>query len=339
MRNKHGLLSRMIFTWFFVLATYAFACGQSFRVDAKLDSNSILIGDQVYLNLHVTQPEGARVNFPVIEKQKPSAIEIIKTYPKDTTALEGQHLEIRQRILLTSFDTGRVEWEPMKFTYHRKGSSDSMATPPLALAVQPVQVDTTTQIFDIKSPFGAPVTFREALPYILAFLGLVLIIGGIYYILRKRKKQQPLLQPRKPAEPAHVYARRELDKLKRERLWQHDRVKAYYIRLTEILRTYLWMRYKIKTLERTTDEILDALKSNEFSDDQLFKRLEDTLRLGDLVKFAKLIPSPTENEQCMEFAYDFVSKTQYVPAQEKSDAPFDNTKVPVTNDKTSEDKP
>ena len=98
MPYKQGIWSRMIFTGLLVLATCAFALGQSIRVDAKLDSSSILIGDQVHLNIHVTQPEEARVNFPVMERQKPSGIEIIKTYPKDTTALEGHHLEIRQRI-------------------------------------------------------------------------------------------------------------------------------------------------------------------------------------------------------------------------------------------------
>jgi hypothetical protein len=178
----------------------------------------------------------------------------------------------------------------------------------------------------------------EALPYILGVLGLALLAWLIYYIVKKRRSQEPLIAPRKPREPAHVYAQRELDRLKEEKLWQHDKVKAYYSRLSEILRTYLWMRYSIKTLERTTDEILDSLQQSDFSDDHLYSRLEDTLRLSDLVKFAKMVPSPSENEQSLDFAYEFVDKTKYVPKQKDETVAADEQKDSETNGKTEGDK-
>ncbi len=318
------------------------SCGlshaQPFKAEATLDTNQILIGDQIHLNVNITQPADARVSFPDIEKQPPQGVEILESSERDTISLNDNNIGISQRYLLTSFDTGQVNLPSFTFPYTYNGQQGSIQTQSLAMSVQPVQVDTTQTIFDIKAPFGAPVTFMEVLPYILGVLGMALLAWLIYYVIKKRRRREPLIAPRKPPEPAHVYARRELDRLKEEELWQKDKVKAYYSRLSEILRTYLWMRYDIKTLERTTDEILDSLQQSDFSDDHLYSRLEDTLRLSDLVKFAKMVPSPSENEQCLDFAYEFVDKTKYVPKQEDETVPTDEQKDSETNDKTEGDK-
>jgi hypothetical protein len=125
-----------------------------------------------------------------------------------------------------------------------------------------------------------------------------------------------VLEPRKATEPAHVYALRELDRLKADRLWQNDRVKVYYTRLSEILRTYLWMRYGIKTLERTTDEIMSSLNDTELAQQEAYEMLSENLRFADLVKFARMQPAPTENEGALQQAYDFVHATKYVGEKE-----------------------
>lgn len=329
----------LIFSWLFLLMMpYGIAHAQPFQAEANLDTNNILIGDQIYLNLNITQPQEARVSFPDLEKQLAPAVEVLESSKRDTVVLEDNRIGVRQRFLLTSFDTGQVDLPSFRFPYTYNGQQGSMETSALAMNVQAVKVDTTQNIFDIKAPFGAPITLMEALPYIAGILGLILLGWLIYYIIKKRRRQEPLIAPRKPKEPAHVYALRELDKLKEEKLWQKDKVKLYYSRLSEILRTYLWMRYGIKTLERTTEEILDSLQSSDFSDDDLYKRLEETLRLSDLVKFAKMVPSPSENEQCMDFAYEFVDKTKYIAEQREETAAKEADKATVENDKTGEDK-
>ena len=328
----------MVSALFLLLVSCGISHAQPFKAEATLDSARILIGDQIYLNVNITQPADARVSFPDIEKQTPQGIEILESSERDTTSLNDNNIGISQRYLLTSFDTGKVNLPSFTFPYTYNGQQGSIQTQPLAMSVQPVKVDTTETIFDIKAPFGAPLTFMEALPYILGVLGLALLAWLIHYIVKKRRRQEPLIAPRKPREPAHIYAQRELDRLKEEKLWQNDKVKAYYSRLSEILRTYLWMRYSIKTLERTTDEILDSLQQSDFSDDHLYSRLEDTLRLSDLVKFAKMVPSPSENEQSLDFAYEFVDKTKYVPKQEDETVAAEEQKDSGTNDKTEGDK-
>lgn len=328
----------IVFGLLFLTVPLGILNAQPFQAEAKLDTSQILIGDQIYLDVQITQPENAKVGFPDIENQVSPGVEVLEAMERDTVKLEDRNIGVRQRFLVTSFDTGRVELPSFKFPYSYEGQQGSIETRPLAMTVRPVKVDTTQSIFDIKAPFGAPITFMELLPYIAGVLGLILLGWLIYYIITKRRRKEPILTQRKPDEPAHVYALRELDKLKEEKLWQQDKVKLYYSRLSEILRTYLWMRYGIKTLERTTGEILDSLQKSEFSDDHLYNRLEDTLRLSDLVKFAKMVPTPSENEQCLDFAYEFVDKTKYIAEQREETTSEEVGNDAITDDKTEGDQ-
>jgi len=308
-----------------VLLTLAFMPikAQPFQAEARLDTNRMRIGDQIHLYLMLNQPETARVEFPRWQQRISAEVEVIKSFPRDTLR-KGQEegITVRQRYLITSFDSGAVKIPPVSFLYKDRRGLDSVLTAPLSLYVETVRVDTTQNIFGIKGPFGAPLSWSEMLPWILGAIALGLILWAVIYVLRRRKKQEPLLKARKPKEPAHEYALRELDRLKEDRLWQNDQIKAYYTRLTEILRTYLWMRYGIKTLERTTEEILSSLNNSEMDDQAAFSLLADNLRFADLVKFARMHPAPRENEASLQQAYDFVHTTKHIPEdqeQEKGD--------------------
>ena len=61
--------------------------------------------------------------------------------------------------------------------------------------------------------------------------------------------------------------------------------------------------------EKTTAEIFESLKSKDLKAEARNK-LKQLLSLADLVKFAKERPAPTENEQSIEDAIDFVKLTR-----------------------------
>jgi hypothetical protein len=109
----------------------------------------------------------------------------------------------------------------------------------------------------------------------------------------------------------------ELDKLKEEQLWQHDKVKDYYTRLTDIVRVYLEERYEVPAMEQTTQEILAEFKgdSSEIKG-KLFTGLQKTLETSDLVKFAKYTPLADENHFVLVNAYTLVEETKFEPVSE-----------------------
>ncbi len=100
------------------------------------------------------------------------------------------------------------------------------------------------------------------------------------------------------------------EKLKEEKLWQKGELKKYYTRLTEILRQYLENRYRVYSLELTTTETLYELVKIGFRKDASYNQLKSILTGADLVKFAKYIPEPSENDLRFQQSWDFVLATK-----------------------------
>jgi hypothetical protein len=288
---------------------------QSVSVNAKLDTTEFLIGDQVGLELSVTQPVDVFVGIPIFDTEINKEIEILEQLENDTSLLENGNWLIKKRLLITAFDSGYYALPPIPVVYY----SDTIKTEPLLFKVNTVAIDTTQAIKDIKMPYSAPLSFAEVLPWASGGIGAVLLILVLIYIIRKIRRKEPIIKWNRPKEPAHVIALRDLNKLKSNKLWQKDQVKLYYTELTDILRMYLWNRYSIRTMERTSDEILDSLKNSDFKDVDLFDTLKDILKQSDLVKFAKFKPLADENAHCLDEAYAFVEKTKLILEEKESE--------------------
>jgi len=285
---------------------FANALAQQVNVQAKLDTNEALIGYHIGLELSVFQSKKDTVLLPLFENKLSNNIEVIKQFAPDTLKLGEDSLHIKQKVLITAFDSGRYVIPHIPFLYHK----DTLKSNALLFKINTLPVDTTKAIKDIKGPYEAPISLAEILPWVFGGLGLVLLILLLIYIIRKIIRKEPIIRKIKPLEPAHVIAYRDLEKLKEKKLWQKDRIKDYYTELTDILRKYLWNRYAIKTLERTSDEILYSLKKSAFYDQELQNLLKEVFNLSDLVKFAKYKPLPDDNKRCYDTVVQYIDKTK-----------------------------
>jgi len=297
---------RYTLSWIIAGFVVANVSAQQVQVKAKLDTSEALIGDQVGLELSVFQSPGDTVLLPIFENKLTDNIEVIEQFAPDTLKQDNGKLEIKQKVLITAFDSGQYVIPHIPFLY----GDDTLKSNALLFRVNTVPVDTTKAIKDIKGPYEAPITLAEILPWALGGLGVIILIFLLIYIIRKIIRKEPILRKVKPLEPAHVIAYRDLEKLKEQKLWQKEKIKEYYTELTDILRKYLWNRYAIRTLERTSDEILQSLKNSPFYDEQPYLLLKDIFYLSDLVKFAKFKPLPDEHQKCYEDALRFVDKTK-----------------------------
>ena len=77
--------------------------------------------------------------------------------------------------------------------------------------------------------------------------------------------------------------------------------------------------------EMTSDEILEALKNH--THDSLLNKLKNLFFTADMVKFAKGIPEPFENETNMDIAYDFVETTKLITVVAPTTNDLPNTDV------------
>jgi hypothetical protein len=309
MAMKHRIILLLLFAFF---ASYSISLCQDVKAKASLDTNNVLIGDQVNLILEFESDTSQKVVWPQI----PDTLGAIEILSRDsvTSLLNGRRITRSQRVLITSFDSGSHSIAPFTFMYDKPGYSTMYPeeSNPLVLNVNTVAVDTTEAIKDIKPPMDEPIAWTEYLIYFLIALAAVaLIIGLIYYLKKRKRKAKDEVLDYDPRIPPHILALQSLKDLENEKLWHKGMVKQYYIKLTEIIRLYIKRQFHIDAMEMITPEIIENLEKHRFAE-ELIQNMKTLFELADLVKFAKYQPIPDENSKSMTFAYDFVERTKPV---------------------------
>ena len=299
-----------------LLLSAAVAAGQEAGVEAKLDTNRLLIGDQVALHFTFTGPAGTQVLWPRLPDTIYSSIQVIDRGRPDTTLSQDRRTAtIHQRILLTSFDTGFYSIPPIPFYYRVLPDTSTRVaeTNMLLFEVGTVPVDTTKAIKPIKGPIRVPLTFRDILPWLLLGLGIAAVAALLAWYLKRRKKHAPLftLIPQVVRKP-HETALEGLEELRQKKIWQAGRYKEFHSELTDILRTYIEERFAVRALESTTDEIMEGMAAADGIRKENLDQLRRILVLADLVKFAKARPVGGENEESLGLGTQFVKET--IPA-------------------------
>jgi len=287
--------------------------GQQPVATATLDTNAMLIGDQVLLTLQFSGPSDAQIAWPMIPDTILEKIDVLEREKIDTLIQEeSRTTSYSQNILLTCFDTGFYVIPPIPFYYRVLPDTTIFLaeTRMHFLAVHTLAVDTTKPIKPIKGPMRAPLTFREILPWIIVGLVAVGLIIFLIYYLRKRKKKEPVfrIRPRIKLKP-HEVALTEFEKLRVKKLWQKGKVKIYYTELTDILRHYIEGRFNVAAMESTSAEILHDLLGVKEINRSIWDEVGKLLMQADMVKFAKEIPTPDENERNLEKGIQFVNDT------------------------------
>ena len=292
------------------------------QVEARLSTDSLWIGDRFTLDVEVEKDLTQVVDFPSFFKEegKPGLIgenvEVLAELPIDTLARDGRRVKIRKRYLLTAFDAGRYNLGRFPALYLDKNIVDTLYAPDsLHFFVETFAIDTLTMdIHDIRPPMAAPVKTGEWAGWAVLSLMIAQLLFAIGYILAHRPRKSGVKREKRPAEPPHVTAIRELERLQGEKLWQNQRHKLYYTRLTDIVRDYLEGRYTLNAMEMTSDEIIHSLTDISLPE-RSFEKIRRLLSTADYVKFAKYIPDAQDNEMSWNDAYYFVEETKRLAAE------------------------
>ena len=286
--------------------------GQYSGATARLEKDNIQIGDQVKLGLTVTVPAGCQVEWPMLLDTIATNVEIVRKSGLDTVSSDKEQFTLKQDLIVTSFDSGSYVIPPIRFKYRHKVDTLTLFTETLSLrlSVQTIKTDQKADIKPIKPPLAAPITFRELLPWIGLGLLIAAIAALVYYYFKRKKQNKPLVVSRlKTTIPPYEAAMEALEGLRQKKLWQSGRVKEYYSELTDIVREYIELQFPVRALEMTTSEIHTALRQIDINSSSR-DRLNQTLVLADLVKFAKEQPLPLENDQSLSQCIDFVRETK-----------------------------
>ena len=306
-------MKKLILSIFLFISIISSSIAQEVKITSSFDSTRIFIGDQIKFTVTVDQPSNLRLTLPVFKDTLCKNIEIISGPRIDSISSQNGRVKIIQKYLITSFDSGRYQVQPVFAETKNEGGlkrfySDYSILKVLRVKIAPA--DTTAKIFDIIKPYKARVTIGEVLPWLLIAAITGVLIWTALRFLRKLKKSKTGIETFIPTDPAHVIAFRELESLKNEELWQKGEIKKYYTKLTEILRQYLENRFRVYSLELTTAETLEALFKTGFKKDGSYNNLKTVLTGADLVKFAKFNPVASDNESHFQNSWNFVLATK-----------------------------
>ncbi len=272
-------------------------------VTAKVDTASIRIGEQVNYEISLAIDSSARVVFP--EGQTFQPMEVIESYKADTSFAEAK-MKLIKKYGLTQFDSGSYRIPQQRILINEK----EFLTDTFRIEVDNVVVDTTVQkLYDIKPAIELPKDFSKIWRYLSWILPILLAIGGfIFWLLRRNKKRAEAEKYLPPFEQALV-ALKELDE---KGYLQNNNVKGYYTELTDTVRKYYDEKVYDRSLESTTDELIDRLQLERDSGTLDFTpgtiaTLQDILKRADLVKFARILP-PEGKPQADRMALEEVVK-------------------------------
>jgi hypothetical protein len=280
------------------------------RLEVEADRTAITVGDPIVLTIRLTYPAGVRItSFGPETAFDAAAVLGSASQPRET--LEDGSVRDTRTLRVTAYKPGDGEIPALVASYvdasGKPGRASSAAIP---FVVASVLEAGDAQPADIRPPARMPES--PLWPWVLAALGL-LGAGTWLWWRRRRRPAVAVAIPAIPPLPPHEQAYAELERLLSSGLLEKGRVKQFYIELAEILRRYLAGRYGIETFDRTTFEILEALRAARLPV-PLVAGMAEFFAACDLVKFARHHPASDESRGTVERAYRLVDETRPVPA-------------------------
>ncbi len=271
-------------------------------LSVTLDRKSAHVGDTVNLTLRYTLPAGSKLTA----ESKLEGLE-------ELTVIDQQiaNNEIKLTIIVDQIETFDIG--PLSFSFEdEEGVKTIIKSEPVTLTVLSNLGDKPAEaqlkpIMDIM-----PITplWLKYLPWILGFIIIASIIGGIIWWRKKRQREMEEIQALKPA---HIIAQEAIRNLQTDSLFDKGQYKEFYFRLSEIIRQYLEKIRDFPAAEYTTEEIAKQIKND------VDTRIVPLLREADLVKFADAIPSPARKDEDIKAALGYIKDSSPALSTEQHD--------------------
>ena len=306
--------SKLFFRFSFIVLLFLTGFVGTSQVTVKIDTTNIRIGEQ--FQYEITVNETKDVQFLKLKLDSLKRIGVVKSHKIDS--LKNR---LVKKYTLTSFDSGRYVLPGQTVMIRNK----AILTDSFVIDVATVAVDTIKQpMHHIKTIKNEPYTFADFQKYFWGLLILIAIAVILYFVLKDKPTHEEIISRIPPFD----LAKQRLKELDSRKLLKQNRVKLYYVELTDIVRSYIERELNIPALESTTDELMETItdfnsSSNLNIPKETLLRLQELLKEADLVKFAKSKPLLNEIELHRSDAEKIIDKMhptkEEVQLEKKSD--------------------
>ena len=277
------------------------------RIEVEADRKTVTVGDPITITIRLFHPPEVRITSFEPERFLGDLALLERKTGETKTLQDGRVQESRVlRVARYKIGASRVPSIEASFV-DAAGKEGKVATPPVPFAVGSILQEGDTRTADIKNP--AVMTVRRLWPFILAAAAAI-VLAAVWMWRRRSRRALPRAEaPAAAPRPAHEVAYAEMERLLSSGLLESGQVKRFYIELAEILRRYVEARFGVETFERTTAEIMEALRLARLPMKGMALTAE-FFGACDMVKFAKHVPAPEETRATVEVAYRLVDETR-----------------------------
>ncbi len=293
--------------FFFCFLGVVLAVQAQVTIHTQLDTAQLLIGDHIPLEVTVTHDPDIAINQVILSVEDSLGVEVLE----ESALLRVHDSLVQKRFLLTAFDSGYYRLPPLQVLFEQEGVSRVIEGASISFAVATLPVPPDSAVLQpIKPILSEPITTEDLLPFLIGILllGAMGLVG--WWIIKGKKKEKQIEEVPIVQVPAHELALQKLRGLQAEKAWEEMTVKAYYVEVTHVLRSYLENQFGVDALELTTSELRARLsRSNSELKEELKPQLFQLLQQADLVKFAKAAPELSSRKTFIEAAIAWVSET------------------------------
>jgi hypothetical protein len=269
------------------------------------------VGDPIPLRLRVTHPDGIQVALPELPEQW-GAFEVREQRLLEPVQ-DGSSLVTVRELSAVAWAPGEYETPPTTIQYQdSSGQAGEIAVQAISITVASVLAEGEQDKRDLKpqAELARPPIWPWLLGGVLAAALLAYLAWrGWRWWQRKRRAGAGQESQAVDSRPPEEIAYETLDRIAALDLPAQAEFKQHYTLVSDCLRLYLEGIYPISALDRTTTELVTALRQTRI-DSQAITALRQLLDEADLVKFAKLCPPLPQARAAVDHARTIVDVTR-----------------------------
>ena len=288
------------FILFLLVETFQlFSFLQAQNINASVDHNSILIGEQIKLVLTADNVDVKK--HPIVQwAQIPDTFnhfEVIERSKIDTVSKNGvNHYE--QTYILTSFDEGFWDIPAFNVLFSKKSPRNpvSLHTPSIKIKVFPADISRLKNYHDIKNIMQTPKeSAHSQTTSVIALIAVIVLIIVLWAVLKRRRIKSKTLE-KKGMLNSIDWILEQLTLLEKKQISDKDAVKEYYHQLYQLCRQYFSIEFDINVLYCTTEEWVGILEGLEL-DKKNKAPFYELVKKADSVRFADRDIAEKRNEE------------------------------------------
>ncbi len=302
--DKYSVLFKVFLCFFIIISSFGF----SQTLSSNLDKTTLALGEVAVFKIQILDLDGKDVQIAPRNELLPFHFEMVN----DSIAKQ-KDIYLRS-VKFAIFEEGKFRIPEIEV----KVGGKIMKTIPYEVEV----INTAKkgdQINDIMKNKDVELDMKDYWDLYKFYVLLVLIIIAIIVLIigivkwGRKRKSSPVVTTNQTL--------KELEKLRKKNYIENENFRAFYVELIEITRAFMTRQYQIPAEVLLTDDLIAYMKNTNVISQENEKTVEDIFLRGDLVKFAKTIPTQEIMSRDFSAIRDFVKRsTKDVEAEQLRNA-------------------